>query len=397
MDAVREFRREDVQPVAALWLRTFHPGHPHPSRTLHDYFRDIFFESPWADPELPSLVYEERGRGIAGFLGVMPRRMTFRGKPVRAAVATQLAVDSRARGYPAAKLMKRFLAGKQDISFSDGANDESERLWRACGGDVASFHSLAWTRVLRPARYAGVLLAERKGAAALIAGLASPIAWAADAMAARTPQGVRWLPRQPELSILEDPPADAFLWCIQKLAGNRSLMPAYDPQTLHWLVKRAGERKRFGPLRRAIVRDAGGQTAGWYLYYSNPGRVAQVLQFGARPDRVSQVLNCLFHEARRHGAVAVSGGMETRFTKEIASGRCGFAWPGYAVVVHSRNTEILNAVHRGDAFLTRLEGEWWARFSDAEWEPEKPGPWKRLAESAWAQPEINLLERGERT
>ena len=31
----------------------------------------------------------------------------------------------------------------------------------------------------------------------------------------------------------------------------------------------------------------------------------------------------------------------------------------YTLITHSRNPEIVNAIHRGDAFLTQLDGEWW--------------------------------------
>jgi hypothetical protein len=37
------------------------------------------------------------------------------------------------------------------------------------------------------------------------------------------------------------------------------------------------------------------------------------------------------------------------------------------VLAQSRNPAILQAVQLGDAFLSRLEGEWWARFSDPDW------------------------------
>jgi hypothetical protein len=32
------------------------------------------------------------------------------------------------------------------------------------------------------------------------------------------------------------------------------------------------------------------------------------------------------------------------------------------MLVHARHQEIVNAIHRGDAFLSRSEGEWWIRF-----------------------------------
>jgi hypothetical protein len=33
-------------------------------------------------------------------------------------------------------------------------------------------------------------------------------------------------------------------------------------------------------------------------------------------------------------------------------------------LIHSRNEKLLNAIYHGDAFLSRLEGEWWMRFCD---------------------------------
>ena len=32
------------------------------------------------------------------------------------------------------------------------------------------------------------------------------------------------------------------------------------------------------------------------------------------------------------------------------------------MLVHSRRPEVLDAIHRGTAFLTRMEGEWWISF-----------------------------------
>jgi hypothetical protein len=33
------------------------------------------------------------------------------------------------------------------------------------------------------------------------------------------------------------------------------------------------------------------------------------------------------------------------------------------MIVHARRAELLDRIHRGEAFLTRLEGEWAVRFS----------------------------------
>jgi len=373
MDGIRAFRREDIPEVARLWLRVFRRRAEGVSTPLQDYFREILFDGPWRDPELPSLVYEEGAMGIVGFLGVIPRTMIFEQQPIRVAVPCQLMADERARTYPATKLMRRFLAGCQDLSFADGANEQSENLWRACGGVAAGLHSLKWTRILRPARYLRVRLKERLDwKYAWLCDALQPVSWAIDTVAGWTTPGARLLPGGSRL-VVEQEPADQTLHsCVERLADDRVLRPAYQRERFRWLLARAAEKRMYGSLRRAVVRAPDGGIEGWYLYYLKPGGVGQVLQLGARPKRMREVLNCLFNEALQAGAVAISGGVEPRFARELAATRCELSWPDCAVLVHSRHREILNAIHRGDAFFSRLEGEWWARFSDPAWTVDAP-------------------------
>jgi hypothetical protein len=372
LDPVRDFSRDDICQVAHLWLRVFHRVEGLPARPLEDYFRQVFFDNPWSDAELPSLVYEERGR-IVGFLGVIPRWMVFNGRRLRVAVASQLIVDEPSRAYVGAQLMRRLFAGPQDLAYSDGANEFSERLWRACGGDVAMIYSLQWTRILRPMLYARRLVRARGGwHYALAADVLGPACHAFDALVACTGPGARWLPDRADCRI-ENEPADHELYeRVRELAAGRRLQPGDGFESFRWLLHRAAEKKMYGSLRKAVVHEPGGGVLGWYLYYVKPGAIAQVLQFGARPRAVRKVLNCLFYQARSEGAVAISGGLEPRYTRDLAASRCEFGWPGCAVVAHTRDTALLNALHRGDAFVSRLEGEWWARFSDADWARSEP-------------------------
>lgn len=356
------------------------------SKELQNYFREIFFEAPWRDASLPSLVCEEAGRGVVGFLGVMPRRMMFRRQPIKVAVVTQLMVADEARAtYTAAKLMKRFLAGAQDLSFSDGANEASERLWQGAGGSVALLYSLEWTRVLRPAEHAALLLKRRRSLIPVASAL-WPLCQAADAALARGRLG-RWLRRYwlsdaSDTVVEHEPPVETLLWCVRHLAGNRALQPEYQLEHFRWLLAQADEKKIHGSLRKGVVRDSGGQIIGWYLYYARPGAVAQVLQFGGRPKSVPRILDRLFLQAWKDGAVAVSGELEPRYARQLAGSRCVFTWPGFwpgcLVLAHSGNRDLLNAIHQGDALLTRLEGEWWARFSDPGWILDQPSAGARF-------------------
>lgn len=371
MGEVRAFRLDDIPRVAALWMDAFHRSAAPAPAALHQYFREIFF-GPCHDPELPSLVYQQAGGAIQGFLGVIPRRMAFRGETIRVAVATQIMVASGARGYAAGALLRRYFAGAQDLSYSDGANEESERLWRAGGGDIATLYNLAWTRVLRPLGYLEARLRERGGDLLrwrLLERALSPVSRTLDgAFALVDPRAASTGEEADELQA-EPATPEAVGWCIRHLCAGRLLTPVYERESLDWLLGQAAAKQRHGELCGSVLRDNRGDRVGWFLYYARQGGIAQALQFGGRPQRIRSVLERLFRDAAARGAVAVTGGFDPRHMKDLARSRCRFNWPGYAVVVRSRRPELAQAVHRGDAFLTRLEGEWWARFSDPSWTP----------------------------
>jgi hypothetical protein len=367
MSGVREFRREDIPDVAKLWLRVFRSYDGAAPAALNDYFEDIFFDSPWQERKLPSLVYEDDASGPVAFLGVMPRKMIFHNQPVTVAVATQLAEDERARSaYAAVRLVKSYFSGPQDLSYSDGANESSERLWRASGGNVALLYSFNWTRVLRPAQYARVLL-ERRKSSVPFARLLPPTSLAFDALVLRSRLSAYWKPESVHTGPVEEPGDETLLSCVRQFSADCALRPEYDLEAFHWLLARAAEKRMYGKLRKRLVRENNGDIAGWYIYYVEPGRVSEVLQFGGRPKSISKVLNDLIADAWNQGAAAVSGEMEPRYVKELGKERCHFVWTG-GVLAQSSNPAILQAVQLGDAFLSRLEGEWWARFSDPDWD-----------------------------
>ena len=371
VEGIRAFKAEDIPEVAALWLKVFQKRAVRAPESLRAYFHEIFFGGPWRDPTLPSLVYLA-DRRIAGFLGVMPRPLRFRGEPIRAAIATQLMVDDTARAlYPGVKLVKQFFAGAQDLSFSDGANESSERLWKAAGGTVSLLHSLEWTRVLRPVQCSMVEVRRRRPRLAVPIAALAPAWQLCDAFAVRGIVG-RWL-RRYSLSEMDDvavewnPTSAALLSCIREASAPRTLQPDYHVESLGWLLEKAAEKQVHGKLRQMVVRGTNGQALGWCLYYLQRGQPANVLHFGGQAKSVHRVLDCLFLEAWKDGAVAVCGALEPRFARALAERHCGFMLSSYSVVAHSRRPEILDALARGDAFLTRLEGEWWARFSDPGW------------------------------
>ncbi|HUQ24265.1 MAG TPA: hypothetical protein VM140_01245 [Burkholderiales bacterium] len=329
---------------------------------LFPHFREMFLGNPWADASLPSWVASDGGR-IVGLVGIMPRPMRLRGKPVRAAVLTHYGSASDA-------LLRAALAGPQDLAFSDGADDASRRTWESAGGLTLPLYGLQWRRLLRPARCALGMLPGVAGRAAAV--VAAPMAIAADAYVTRRMGLGR------KSSLLAQPlTATSLFNALETFAAGYDLRPRYDVPALEWLLAQARARRGLGELQAQLLRQ-GGRIAGWFLYYLNAG-TSRVLQLAARPGREEAVLAHLFDHAWRHGSAAIEGRMEPRFSRELSRQHCSFQVPGSFVVGHSRNSEIVAALGAGDAFFSRLEGESWLRLSgEAHQQPKVAAPRRRL-------------------
>ena len=323
---------------------------------LGAYFERIFFQHPWPDEELPSWVHEDASGRVVGFLGVMPHRMLWRGQAIRLAVATQLMVEPLSRGLVGRSLVRAFLAGPQDCSLSDTANDTARRIWESLGAGTSMIHSLVWLRALRPCRDLASRLAHGLAARGAVYA-ARPLLAAGDAFAARLAGGAA---RKPAGTI--QPLTPALMLAHLDVLEGRALRPSYEQGALDWQLEQVAEKRQFGTLERALVRDPAGEAAGWFLYFLNPGGVSQVVQLAARPAAHTLVLQHLFHHAWSRGAAALAGRLEPGLVPELAALGCGFGRDGPWVLIHSRHPEIMLAVERGDAFLSRLDGEWWLSF-----------------------------------
>lgn len=354
---VRPFLKEDVPPVADLYKRVFLGTHRPVSYDLANYFEEVFFRNPWYQEDLPSLVYQEADGKIVGFQGVLPRRMQLQDRQIQAAVALHLMVEPQSRSTLAGvQLLKTLFAGPQDLTFTDGAGTVGRQIWETLGGKTAILYSFYWTRVLRPGRFALSMLTKRKSLAPLL--FASTPLWKiADSLIMRA-KPLRFA--QPPNVVEEELDKQDLLSNLEEFAGLRSLRPDYDERTLDWLFERLALRRSFGQFRKVLVRSDTGELLGWYLYYLNPGGTSEVIQIGAKKDRIHLLLDHLFFNAWRHGAAAVSGRLDPRFAQELSDKYCVFHRRGPWLLVHANNLQVLQDIYLGAAFLTRLDGEWCA-------------------------------------
>jgi len=363
MESVRPFVEEDIPQVADLHRRVFHTADAlslELQRDYRSYFTRIFLRHPWREMGgIASLVYEDDGGEIAGFLGVVPRLMSVKGRAVRAAVSSQFIVDPARRSTLAAiKLLKTFISGPQDLSIADEANDASRKLLESLGGTAALLYSLYWFRLLQPAQF--LLSRVSHPVPHALSRVLVPLCRVVDAVSVRLPQSPV---RRSEPSVTgEDLTAADLLTCLKRLPARCVLRPEYNERSLEWLLGALARERGYGELQKVAVRKQGKEIVGWYIYVVAPNGLGEVLQIGVEGGSIELILDHLFDHALRHGAFALSGRFEPQFVQQFHEKHSMFHHRGHWVLVHSNDPEMLQAIHRGNAFLSRLEGEWIMRF-----------------------------------
>jgi GNAT acetyltransferase-like protein len=360
MATVRNFVEDDIPAVAALFERAYPDQHWASTAVREAYFREMLFDNPWRDLDLPSWVAEEDDR-VAGFAGVIPRRMVFRGRPIRVAVGCQFMVDpNRRHGLTALQLARAALSGPQDLFIADGANNLSRHMWAGLGGTAPLLYNFHWTRPLRPVRFALSLLEERRPLPLLLSLPARSLGALADALAVRAFPG---RPSREEVGVTDDAlDAEAMLAHLPEVADGNALQPEYDARSLAWLLEQTARKARHGKLRARAVLEGERRLIGWYLYYVRAGEVSEVVQVAARNGSFDRVFRRLLADAWLHGATAVRGRLDPRYVQQLSDRHCWFRHEGTWTLVHSRHPDLAGAFDRGSAFLSRLEGEWWLRF-----------------------------------
>jgi hypothetical protein len=359
--AVRSFVESDVPQVADLHRRVFRPSGSAVNgswlNSYREYFADVFLHRHLSDGRISSLVYERDGR-IRGFLGVMPRRMCFNGRPLLMAVCSQFAVDAGERGQAGLRVMNRCLAGPQDLTITDEASDATRQMWEWCGGERVLTQSMGWVKPLRPAQFALSVLAKHKPLR-LLAGAVTTDARMIDGLIAKlAPVTFRPAPVRGQRDELDE---GTFLEGLREIAAARSLSPCYDGDSARWMFSRA-HRRSAGPIRRLVVRQDTGAIAGWFVYHTTAERIADVLQIAARPETIADVLDHVLDDAVTNRAIAVTGRLESHLMPALADRRALFHRGSHWTLLHSSDPQVRYAVQAGDAFLSRLEGEWCLRF-----------------------------------
>ena len=369
MNPVRPFTKKDIPQVVELFQKVFYDnGQETPSSSKLDaYFEEMFFHNPLTEEEngedISSLVYETSDGAIIGFIGIIPRRMLLRGRPIRAATSMHFMVEPGSRSTLAGvQLLKTFFSGPQDLTLTDSGGALGRKIWEGLGGATALAYSINWVRLLRPSRYVLRLLTRKNGLLRFIAVVLKPLCPIIDATISRA------MPRRgikPITSLQEtDLDQETLLAGLAQFPLAYALRPDYDPGSIFWLLAKADQMAGPGALRKIALRDADGELVGWYLYELSANGLGEVLQVVGRKKSFGEVLDHLFYHGWRNGAIALSGRLDPKFVQEFSDKYCSFNCGGPWTLTHSKNSEVLQAIYNGDLFFTRLEGEWCMRFQN---------------------------------
>jgi GNAT acetyltransferase-like protein len=340
---VRPLTENDLPKIAELHRRVFPHSNP-PSLT---FLKQVFFELPWRNETVSSLAYEDASGRIVGCLGIMPREMRFRGRPVRAAVGSYFIVESSKKGTMAGlELTRQFFHDEYDLAIMDGTL-HSRRLWEYLGGSVSQLYSFRWTR---PLTVGGVWRDEAEEP--------SLLRRAVHASLSAFPNR-RFRFHHPE-ALVDTLDTVSLLAYLMTFIGDRALQPVYDIASLNWLIQLLRDKSHHGALHQVAVRTESGRPLGWYLYDLQPNGVAEVLQLCGGKDAMPVVMDHLFYHAWQRGAIAATGSLDPSMCSPLSKNHCVFHQPEDSwMLIHSHDQEILTAIHAGDAFLTPLEAQRW--------------------------------------
>lgn len=346
---------DDMQGVAALRRRVFNRSRLTSEVDMGGYYRDVFFDGPFADVGLPSLIASDRNGIVVGFMGRLRRSFRLADRELVAAVATELMVDAEWRSsLIAPRLVRSFLQGPQDFTVSDRVNETARRCFVSCGGEVSLWHSSYWSVPLKPLRSALYRIGGSR-----IPRVAGWVVAPLDSLARRV---------FPDLAKLREPHGTVEPLLAERIAAEGALLrirgiesKVDDAFELTWVLRRLEERATATSARvvSRLVLTANREVAGWFIALMQGRERCDVVALRARTDTVALVFDHVVHAAFSAGVGSVNGRWDSGLTPLIVERRIESTLAQPWVVFHTRSDAIRSAFVRGQVSLSRLDAEWW--------------------------------------
>jgi hypothetical protein len=352
----RPLAESDLAGVAALYLRQLHKPGIESAGDARDLLQRTLVDDPWADEDIPSLVSAAPDGTIVGFIGSSVRHVRLDGEPLRAAYASHLVADP---DYPNRTiglfLLRTFLRGAQDLTLTDTATVQARALWMGLGSVPLHHLATGWLQPLRPVGAMSAVGRSRGGRLALAARALGSVAPLLDQGTGRIAGEARSHPAE---SVGEEPlTPEAMLEHLGECARPARLVPDYDEPFLTWLFRELAGSGVRGEARSRLVRVRG-TVVGWYVYYLDRRGLCRVLQVMTRERHSDLVVGELYRDAYAGGAAALYGRLEPH-TSEAVLRRGALLRAIPRALVHTRRSDAVDALQRGESALSWLDGEPW--------------------------------------
>ncbi|WP_274627116.1 hypothetical protein [Arvimicrobium flavum] len=349
----------DVPAVARLFQRILRKTRGPATSDLETYLADVFLGDE-RDCDIRSNVYVRDDGAVAGFMGVMPMRMSIDSKPVRAAVCGTFMVDGHVSDpFAGARLMRAFLAGPQDISLSETANEVSTAMWRKMNAAILAEHSLEWLRILRPAAFLAEMAARAVPGGRLLSFLGQPL----DLLARHEKLANRWWRPVAATSAMpsEDADEEAIAALLVTLTERFAARPQWQQEELRRMLAHARRKALYGGMVRRIVRARNGRPVGLFVYYGDPRRIGRVIQLVAAPGQAGAVIDSMLAHADERGLAALRGRTMPDQLQAMLGGPFMFLHASSSIA-HARDRTLLEPFLAGRAFFNGFAGESWSRL-----------------------------------
>jgi hypothetical protein len=350
---MRALEPGDIPQIVALRRRVFTQSAQESDAALARYYQTVFFENPWYDERYPSLVQEGSSGEIVGFVGAIPRPMLLGAERLTAVTATELMVAPDARGgLVGLKLLRQLFGGIQHVTYSDRGNEGGRALYEGLGGNLALWYSLYWSASVDGSQL-NFDTANSGGTRNL-----------AVRAARRASRMVERLATSPIITAnhraTRDEPLtqETITKVMRRLSEKNTLVPEYETHSFDWLMQRLTDTRKYEQVVRAqVIND--GEPIGFFVYAKWPSGGIDVVQLAAFPGREGHTFDQLVRHSAENGATVLRGRLDRRLAPVIAERGLPLTLGRPWTVVRSDRPDITAQLLNGNAFLSRLDAEWW--------------------------------------
>ena len=354
---VRAMKTDDIPAIRTLFQQVFRPHSKSRHETFDPYFRKFFFENPYYDPAIGSVVHENEHGEIDSAISVLPIPYRVNGQSImgRLLCAFMMKPEMSPRG--AAELTLTLRPSEKILNFTDSAAPVSLKHSEAIGGITLGTHGLGWTRVFRAASYVANYVAERRPvlggwATSSVGRILNPLfPIPAIKKTAKSRADVREIAQEEAISLVPG--------YLQSYLAH----PAWTESDINWLFRMASDNHAAGALRFCAIKDRTGSPGGFFCYYTRPNGIAEVLNIITKAGMEKHAVDAMLIHLQDEGHIAAQGRVDPRYLNALSQQSIMFFRLKANVCVATANVEMLNAIQRGDIFIGGLAGESWSRLS----------------------------------